>query len=309
MDSKINVIKRDGTVQLWDFNKLLSAVKRAFDAANEQMTDKFVDYLKLEFEPYLSKGEDLNVEQIHDIVRNLFIKKNKYNVVDNFIRWRKEREEIRESKSDLINDIHKALTASDVQNQNANVDETSFGGRVGEAARIVCKKEALRNMRKQSRKNHENNEIYIHDLDSWETGMHNCLSIPFDDLLKNGFNTRQCNIRGAKSVNTAFQLIAVIFQIQSLQQFGGVAATHLDWTMVPYVRYSFFKHYIDGLKYINKYSDDDISKFKSQFSNEFNMVSGTNIFFNKRIDIIKNAKTRIIKSFNKFKSNWTFWKT
>lgn len=162
MDSKINVIKRDGTVQLWDFNKLLSAVQRAFDAANEQITDKFVDYLKLEFEPYLAKGEDLNVEQIHDIVRNLFIKKNKYNVVDNFIRWRKEREEIRESKSDLINDIHKALTASDVQNQNANVDETSFGGRVGEAARIVCKKEALRNMRKQSRKNHENNEIYIH---------------------------------------------------------------------------------------------------------------------------------------------------
>lgn len=244
MDSKINVIKRDGTVQLWDFNKLLSAAQRAFDAANEQMTDKFVEYLKTEFEPYLSKGEDLNVEQIHDIVRNLFIKKNKYNVVDNFIRWRKEREEIRESKSDLINDIHKALTASDVQNQNANVDETSFGGRIGEAARIVCKKEALRNMRKQSRKNHENNEIYIHDLDSWETGMHNCLSIPFDELLKNGFNTRQCNIRGAKSVNTAFQLIAVIFQIQSLQQFGGVAATHLDWTMVPYVRYSFQKHYL-----------------------------------------------------------------
>lgn len=74
--------------------------------------------------------------------------------------------------------------------------------------------------------------------------MHNCLSIPFDELLKNGFNTRQCNIRGAKSVNTAFQLIAVIFQIQSLQQFGGVAATHLDWTMVPYVRYSFQKHYL-----------------------------------------------------------------
>ena len=45
-------------------------------------------------------------------------------------------------------------------------------------------------------------------------------------------------------------------------QFGGVSATHLDWTMVPYVRKSFRKHYIDGLKYclddfpfdINNYS-------------------------------------------------------
>ena len=31
---------------------------------------------------------------------------------------------------------------------------------------------------------------------------------------------------------------------------AGVSATHLDWTMVPYVRKSFYKHYADGLKYI-----------------------------------------------------------
>ena len=49
---------------------------------------------------------------------------------------------------------------------------------------------------------------------------HNCLSVPFDDLLAKGFNTRQVDIRPANSINTAFQLIAVIFQIQSLQQFG-----------------------------------------------------------------------------------------
>ena len=78
----------------------------------------------------------------------------------------------------------------------------------------------------------------------------NCLSIPFDELLKNGFNTRQADVRPANSINTAMQLVAVIFQLQSLQQFGGVSATHLDWTMVPYVRKSFYKHYKDGIKYI-----------------------------------------------------------
>lgn len=30
----------------------------------------------------------------------------------------------------------------------------------------------------------------------------------------------------------------------------GVSASHLDWTMVPYVRKSFYKHFLDGLKYI-----------------------------------------------------------
>lgn len=80
--------------------------------------------------------------------------------------------------------------------------------------------------------------------------MHNCLTIPFDDLLANGFNTRQTDVRPANSINTAMQLVAVIFQLQSLQQFGGVSASHIDWTMVPYVRCSFKKHYFDGLGYI-----------------------------------------------------------
>lgn len=109
-----------------------------------------------------------------------------------------------------------------------------------------------------ARRNHENNEVYIHDLSAYAVGMHNCLSVPFDDLLATGFNTRQTDVRPAGSVNTAFQLVAVIFQLQSLQQFGGVSATHLDWTMVPYVRKSFYKHYQDGIKWADLWSEDEI---------------------------------------------------
>lgn len=95
------------------------------------------------------------------------------------------------------------------------------------------------------------------DLDHYAVGNHNCLSIPFDDLLANGFNTRQTDVRPANSVNTAFQLIAVIFQLQSLQQFGGVSATHIDWTMVPYVRKSFYKHFKDGCLYLEDGTFDE----------------------------------------------------
>lgn len=61
-------------------------------------------------------------------------------------------------------------------------------------------------------------------------------------------------MRPANSINTAFQLVAVIFQLQSLQQFGGVSASHLDWTMVPYIRKSFCKHFLDGIKYFSNNS-------------------------------------------------------
>ncbi|MDE5758229.1 MAG: hypothetical protein K2H85_06410 [Allobaculum sp.] len=94
------------------------------------------------------------------------------------------------------------------------------------------------------------NRIYIHDLSSYSVGLHNCLTVPLDDLLANGFKVRQTDIRLANSVNTAMQLVAVLFQVQSLHQFGGVASGHTDHTIVLYVRKSFLKHYLDGLKYI-----------------------------------------------------------
>lgn len=168
-----------------------------------------------------------------------------------YIRYRYKKEVAREKKDDFIQAIRKKLDGKDIKNQNANVDEASFGGRIGEASSVVTKQLALDYiLSPMARDNHLNNMIYTHDLDAYYVGSHNCLSIPFDDLLANGFNTRQTDVRPAGSVNTAFQLVAVIFQIQSLSQFGGVSATHLDWTMVPYVRKSFYKHYRDGMKYL-----------------------------------------------------------
>ena len=170
-----------------------------------------------------------------------------------YIRYRYKKEVARDFQSDFIDAIVEKLDADDVQNQNANIDEHSFGGRTGEASSVMTKKLALEHLVSSiTKENHENNMIYIHDLDAYYVGSHNCLSIPFDDLLASGFNTRQTDVRPAGSVNTACQLIAVIFQLQSLQQFGGVSATHIDWTMVPYVRKSFYKHFKDGLTYIEK---------------------------------------------------------
>lgn len=48
----------------------------------------------------------------------------------------------------------------------------------------------------------------------------------------------------------------------------GVSATHLDWTMVPYVRKSFRKYYIDGLKYIEGI---DVEKLDYQIQDDLSI--------------------------------------
>ena len=193
----------------------------------------------------------LKVEEIQDLVEKKLMASKYKDAAKNYMNYRYLRTMARSQYKELMDSIAEKLSAKNVQNQNANVDEASFGGRMGEANDVVTRKYALEYIvSPKTKANHENNEIYIHDLNAYAVGSHNCLSVPFDHLLENGFNTRQTDVRPAQSINTAFQLVAVIFQLQSLQQFGGVSATHLDWTMVPYVRKSFWKHYKDGLLYI-----------------------------------------------------------
>lgn len=196
--------------------------------------------------------EPLGVEDIQELVEDYLTDYDRA-VGKAYIKYRYKHGVMRANSTEFIRAISEKLRATNVQNQNANIDEHSFGGRVGEASDEMMKQYALDFIvSPMARENHLNNEIYIHDLSAYAVGMHNCLSIPFDDLLAKGFNTRQTDVRPANSINTAFQLVAVIFQLQSLMQFGGVSATHLDWTMVPYVRKSFWKHFKDGLKYFEE---------------------------------------------------------
>jgi ribonucleoside-triphosphate reductase (formate) len=249
----MKVIKRDGRKVNFDKNKVYNAIIKAFEEVDNEITPESKRKATMISNHIELLNETLNVEKIQDIVECQLMNGNRKDVAKAYILYRAYRTKHRERNTKLMKDISSKLIASDVKNQNANVDERSFGGRIGEASDTVLKQYALDNcMSEMSKNNHLNNEVYIHDLNSYAVGMHNCLTIPFDKLLANGFNTRQTDVRPANSINTAFQLVAVLFQLQSLMQFGGVSASHIDWTMIPYVRKSFRKHFIDGTKYVER---------------------------------------------------------
>ena len=248
----MKVIKRDGREVEFNKQRIREALFNAFQEVDGKLTES-ASRKASEIANYIEKldKESMSVEEIQNIVEEKLMASNRKDVARAYILYRDKRNRVRQYNTKLMKDYKEKIEASNVVNQNANVDEHSFGGRIGEAGSMVLKDYALNNcMSEMARNNHLNNEIYIHDLDSYAVGMSNCLSVPFDDLLANGFKTRQTDVRPANSVNTAMQLVAVLFQLQSLQQFGGVSATHLDWTMVPYVRKSFYKHYVDGAIYI-----------------------------------------------------------
>lgn len=218
----MQVTKRDGRVAVFDRQKIVDAVLKAFKDVDGELSPSAIDKAH-EIARYVeSVGTDLiDVEDIQNMVETKLMNSSRKDVAKQYIIYRNDRNRVRRNKSALMKAIHKSIAASDVQNQNANVDERSFGGRMGAVNSEVMKDIALNELMSESaRDNHINNMVYTHDLDHYAIGDHNCLSIPFDDLLANGFNTRQTDVRPANSLSTAMQLVAVIFQLQSLQQFG-----------------------------------------------------------------------------------------
>lgn len=211
----MNVVKRSGKIESLTKKKIFDSICNANMATAEEnrITKKQITRITDTVFAACEDMEDpIGIDTLEDAIERKLMEAQGYEVAKQYITYRYEKERIRSSRN-----LTEKLTASNTQNQNANVDEFSFGGRIGEAASYIMKNYALEHLiSKKAKHNHNNNEIYIHDLDNYSVGTHNCLSIPFDKLLKDGFNTRQTDVRPAGSINTAMQLVAVIFQLQSL---------------------------------------------------------------------------------------------
>ena len=165
----INIIKRDGTQQKFNKQKIVDAIKKAFVAVDGTLTQAGVNKARriaknIEKEIQQSK-EIYSVEQIQDLVEEGLMGTNRKDVAKAYILYRQERTKQRSQKTELNQIITEKLLAKNVQNSNANMDEKSFGGRRGEAMNEYLKDYALNYiMSPMARDNHLNNEIYTHKL-------------------------------------------------------------------------------------------------------------------------------------------------
>lgn len=240
------IIKRDGRVEPFDADKITRAIKRAMASVDEVDEDVAFRITNKIANSNLSGAID--VEKIQDMVEDGLMGSRCKKAAKAYIKYREKRNQERQKNNELNKQIEDVLLCTNVQNQNANVDEHSFGGRKFESANVLHKSIALNAfIRPEVAQAHRESRIYIHDLSEYDIGDHNCLFVNIGQLLNNGFITRNGDVRPANSFSTACQLVAVIFQIQSQVQFGGVASCHIDYDLAPFVKKSFVKKYITAM--------------------------------------------------------------
>ena len=252
----MHVIKRDGTRVLFNADKIVQAINKAMISAYGSVYES--DTAEEIAELIGSRGVDMTVEQIQDLVESYLMKSEYPEVAKAYIIYRDQRNKERTRRSSLIRAVMKRTEATAVENSNANVDEKSFSGREKEASSDVQKVIALDYTLSPLVANaHKEMLLYQHDLEKTNIGMHNCLFVDFKKIFTEGFSTRNGDIRTPSTLSSACQQTAVVFQCQSQVQFGGVGTVHLDYDLAPFVAKSFRKHMHHYLTDVQGQSDDN----------------------------------------------------
>lgn len=265
------VIKRDGREHVFDKNKIVNAISKAFVDVDGEVDEKsFAIANKIANEIENIKKEKMSVEEIQDIVETKLMNSSRKDVAKTYILYRNERTKIRDRNSKLVQKVMDRVDSKVDHRSNANVDEKSFSGREKEASSDIGKMIALDygGLSQEVADAHKEMLVYQHDLEKAIYGIHNCLFLDFQEIFTYGFRTRNGDVRPPTSFGTACQLVAVAFQCQSQVQFGGVGSIHLDYDLAPFVKKSFYKHYRDGMKYL-QFNGEDIPEDILCSYNEF----------------------------------------
>ena len=260
----MHVIKRDGTRVLFNPNKIVNAINKAMISAygsvyESDTAEEIADLIG-------SRGVDMSVEQIQDLVEGYLMKSEYPEVAKAYILYRDQRSKERMRQSKLLKAVMRRTEATAVENSNANVDEKSFSGREKEASSDIQKMIALDyTLSSEVAQAHKDMLLYQHDNEKTNIGEHNCLFVDFKKIFNDGFVTRNGDVRPPSKYDTACQQYAVIFQCQSQVQFGGVGTVHADYDLAPFVAKSFYKHmrnYFTDVEGLTKEDAEAVLKLK-----------------------------------------------
>ena len=290
--SSVKVIKRDGIVTEFDIERIINAIYKAnletkeLDVSTiEEFKDNHIvksiiaDIIKY----YSSSKEDIHVEKIQDLVEENLIRFNLNKTAKAYILYRDKRSKVREASSYIANTIaeftYKDANENESARSNANINADTAAGTMlyygSETSKWFTRTQLLK---PHLAKLHDEGYFHIHDLDYFAIGNTNCLQIPLDKLLKNGFDTGHGYVRSPSNIKTAASLACIALQSNQAEQYGGQSLAAFDFALAPYVAKTFIKELckVVELDIVGESSVEELKEELTELSNECSLLSNPN---------------------------------
>ena len=248
----IYILKRDGSQQPYDGEKIRSAVDKAFRAAG--LIDEEGYALRIESliqSELCHRNSQVAVEEIQDRVEaelmNLAPQVAKKYII--YREWRTVQREKRTTLKRTMDGIV-SIEKNDINLGNANMSAYTPSGQMMTFASEVTKDYAMKYLLSAPfARAHAAGDIHIHDLDYYPTKTATCVQYDLADLFERGFHTKNGSIRTPQNIQSYATLATIVFQTNQNEEHGGQAIPAFDFFMAPGVRKTFIRQLTDRLLY------------------------------------------------------------
>ena len=229
----MKVVKRNGLVELFDGEKIKSAVKKSAQRVNMIMSDEELKYLVFLVKKGLFGTKEVSVDIVHNLVEMSLDKINN-SVSKSYKDYRNYKNEYGQY---LMKDIEEQVneTLHEVDRSNSNSNTRYISTKRTEIAQTFSK-EMYQKMylSKDVIKAIKDGFIYIHDIKDLLLPQFNCCLTDVGTILKGGFELEGYNYTEPKDVKTAIGQISDVVQIISSQHYGGNTTPEIDKVIAPY---------------------------------------------------------------------------
>lgn len=238
----MKIIKKDGTLEQYDEQKIINACNKAARRAMVNLSD--ADYQVIcdaVWEKLVENDlEEAEIYEMHNIVEAVL--EEHYPLVGKMYK------EYRNYKKDFVHMMDKVYARSQAiryigDKSNANTDSALVATKrsliYNELSSELYKKFFLTVDEKQAMKD---GYIYIHDR-SARLDTFNCDLMRVGLVMKDGFEMGNVWYNEPNSLDTAFDVMGDIILSTAAQQYGGFTVPEVDKILVPYAEKSFVKYY------------------------------------------------------------------
>ena len=235
----MKVIKKDGTKEPFNSQKIINAVEKSAERAMYHLTDDDKINILNFVDKATKEKNEVSINEMHVIVENALDTINS--------KVAKAYRDYRNYKIDFVNILDKVYQKSQAVRyvgdvSNANTDSTLIATQrsltYGQLNKELYKKFFLNAEERQAIRD---GYIYIHDMKDRLDGVNCCLA-DIGNILKNGFECGNMWYTEPNSLDVAFDVISDIAMSMAAQQYGGYTIPEVDKILAPYAEKSYWKY-------------------------------------------------------------------
>ena len=236
----MKIIKRNGSEEIFDIEKIVNAISKANDAdhKNELTPEQIKDIAEYVEYKCNKMGRAVSVEEIQDMVENQIMSKGAFDLARRYVKYRYTRYLVRKANTT----DNKILTLIECNNEEVKQENSNKNPTVNSVQRDYMAGEVSRDITNRILlppdivEAHKKGLIHFHDSDYFAQHMHNCDLVNLEDMLQNGTVISDTLIEKPHSFSTACNIATQIIAQVASNQYGGqsISLTHL----APFVQIS-----------------------------------------------------------------------